>query len=264
MKRMTKTAVVLALAGVAAGNAVAMGSDDPPIPGYNGVPRATVAQDPRTGADFGTGTNILQIPAAAFAVRSGPAPTYNSTGYLAFGGSTSLWAPVYLPSGANISWVDAYYCDAAPTAGINFFLTRYTGWSDANRAFEDIVSFTSVDGTGSGCQYDNTFLSGGHSVNNDVRFNGGGQYVINTQSSGAGVSFKGVDIWWTRPISPAPASASFTDVPLGHPFFTVIEALKASGITAGCTATQFCPDAPVSRAAMAAFLARALGLYWPY
>jgi hypothetical protein len=56
--------------------------------------------------------------------------------------------------------------------------------------------------------------------------------------------------------------ASFTDVPSSHQFFREIEALAAAGITLGCTATQYCPNNSVTRAQMAAFLARALGLYW--
>ena len=47
-------------------------------------------------------------------------------------------------------------------------------------------------------------------------------------------------------------------------FFREIEALAESGITLGCTATTFCPDATLTRRQMAAFLARALGLYWQY
>ena len=36
-------------------------------------------------------------------------------------------------------------------------------------------------------------------------------------------------------MSPAPATATFpNDVPTSHPFFQYIEALSASGITAGC------------------------------
>jgi S-layer homology domain len=58
--------------------------------------------------------------------------------------------------------------------------------------------------------------------------------------------------------------ASFTDVPTNAQFFAEIEAMKESGITAGCTATTFCPDANVTRRQMAAFFARALGLYWQY
>jgi len=72
-------------------------------------------------------------------------------------------------------------------------------------------------------------------------------------------------LFWSRVISPAPATATFNDVGPGHWSFPYVEALAASGITEGCPdcAGCFCPDKPVSRAAMATFLARALGLHWP-
>jgi Peptidase family M23/S-layer homology domain len=55
---------------------------------------------------------------------------------------------------------------------------------------------------------------------------------------------------------------SFADVPVGHPFDTSIRAVLASDITRGCNAagTEFCPDQPVTRGQMAAFLTRALDL----
>ena len=86
-----------------------------------------------------------------------------------------------------------------------------------------------------------------------------------TTSSG-NLAFKGVDIWWHRQVSPAPATATFNDVPTNHPFFQFVEALVASGITAGCGGNSplYCPDAPLTRKQMAAFLSKALGLYWPY
>jgi len=73
-----------------------------------------------------------------------------------------------------------------------------------------------------------------------------------------------VRILWRRRISDPPAAATFNDVPTGHPFFQFVEALAASGITAGCGSGNYCPDAPVTRGQMAAFLSKALGLYWPY
>ena len=42
-----------------------------------------------------------------------------------------------------------------------------------------------------------------------------------------------------------------------------VEALVASGITAGCGNGNFCPDAPLTRGQMAVFLSKALGLHWP-
>ena len=44
----------------------------------------------------------------------------------------------------------------------------------------------------------------------------------------------------------------------GHALEAEIEALRASGITLGCTTTAFCPDRAVTRAEMAAFLVRAV------
>ncbi len=64
-------------------------------------------------------------------------------------------------------------------------------------------------------------------------------------------------------MSPAPATASFTDVPTSHPFFPFVEALTASGITAGCGGGNYCPDDPLTRGQMAVFLSTALGLHWP-
>ena len=53
---------------------------------------------------------------------------------------------------------------------------------------------------------------------------------------------------------------TFSDVPIGHPFFTEIEALYASGITSGYPDGTFRPSDNVTRMAMAAFLYRGLNL----
>jgi hypothetical protein len=73
------------------------------------------------------------------------------------------------------------------------------------------------------------------------------------------------EITWNRQVSPAPATATFNDVPTSHPFFQFVEALAKSGITGGCNAAPplYCPDAPLTRGQMAVFLAKALGLQWP-
>ena len=51
----------------------------------------------------------------------------------------------------------------------------------------------------------------------------------------------------------------FTDVPNSNTFHNQIDSLADSGITAGCTATKYCPADPVRRDSMAAFLTRGLG-----
>jgi len=58
-----------------------------------------------------------------------------------------------------------------------------------------------------------------------------------------------------------PSTASFGDVPTDDTFFANIEWLAFQGITKGCNPpdnTMFCPDAPVTRGQMAAFMHRAL------
>jgi hypothetical protein len=58
-----------------------------------------------------------------------------------------------------------------------------------------------------------------------------------------------------EPVS-LPTTASFGDVPLGHPFVEDVEWLVAEGIASGYDDGTYRPAAPVSRAAMAAFLHR--------
>ena len=61
-------------------------------------------------------------------------------------------------------------------------------------------------------------------------------------------------------VSPPPDSPTFSDVPAADLAFQYIEALAASGISAGCGGGKFCPDSPVTRRQMAVFLSKALGL----
>jgi hypothetical protein len=90
-------------------------------------------------------------------------------------------------------------------------------------------------------------------------------YVSNAVWNGADArAFGGVNVWYRLQMSPAPATATFGDVPTNFVYFRAIEALAASGITGGCGNGNFCPNQNVTRGEMAAFLARALGLHWPY
>ena len=62
---------------------------------------------------------------------------------------------------------------------------------------------------------------------------------------------------------PPPAQGVFTDVPASAPFAAWIEELSARGITTGCGGGKFCPDMTVTRAQMAAFLARTFSISLP-
>jgi hypothetical protein len=78
-----------------------------------------------------------------------------------------------------------------------------------------------------------------------------------------GLTLQKIRMQWTRQVSTAPAVASFSDVPTTHPQFRFIEALVDAGITGGCGAGVYCPDAPLTRGQMAVFLSVALGLNFP-
>lgn len=58
----------------------------------------------------------------------------------------------------------------------------------------------------------------------------------------------------------ATSGKTFSDVPPGHPYRTDIDRLATAGVTTGCGGTKFCPNDPVTRGQMAAFLQRALDL----
>ena len=82
---------------------------------------------------------------------------------------------------------------------------------------------------------------------------------------GSSLAVRKLQFSWHRQVSPAPATATFDDVPTSHPYFQFIEALAESGTTAGCQTDppQYCPDRPITRGEMAVYLAKALGLQWP-
>ena len=93
------------------------------------------------------------------------------------------------------------------------------------------------------------------------------EWVIHVEQASSPTNewFGYVTVHWHRRVSPAPALATFNDVPTSHPMFQYVEALSAAGITGGCQASPplYCPDAPLTRGQMAVFLAKALGLHWP-
>jgi len=82
-------------------------------------------------------------------------------------------------------------------------------------------------------------------------------------ATGESVNFRTFRIFYRLQVSAAPGTATFSDVPVGSFGFKHVEALAASGITAGCGGGNFCPDREITRVEMAVFLAKALGLHWP-
>ncbi|MEO8435733.1 MAG: CARDB domain-containing protein [Pyrinomonadaceae bacterium] len=66
-----------------------------------------------------------------------------------------------------------------------------------------------------------------------------------------------------EPAPPRPGSQRFGDVPPSNPFYAFIDRAVALRIIQGCSRTKYCPDEPVPREQMAAFIIRALGEHSP-
>ena len=67
-------------------------------------------------------------------------------------------------------------------------------------------------------------------------------------------------VFLDRALDLPPASDDYFDDDEGRTFEGAINRVREAGIAFGCTASAYCPDAPVSRGQMAAFLDRALDL----
>jgi hypothetical protein len=100
------------------------------------------------------------------------------------------------------------------------------------------------------------FAADNGTINLTVALATGTQYImVITDDTFAqdGVNFA---ITMTGPGNIHGQCAEFTDVDLASGFCGNVQWLKNRGVTLGCTATQYCPNDPVSRLQMAAFINR--------
>ena len=173
-----------------------------------------------------------------------------------YGATGQFVASPHLPSGALVTYFELDSCDDDPVNDVmaNLYLCDILG-SCASAASQlssnnNSIScgYTSADVSAAGIQVDN--------YRNQV--------TVMVQTSGAhSTRFAGVILGYKLQVSAAPLFADFNDVPPSNPQFQFIEALYASGITAGCGGGNYCPNSPLTRGQMAVFLAKALGLQWP-
>jgi hypothetical protein len=221
--------------------------------------RAGAAQaSPAAGPLFGTSsTSILTLPAVTFQLVSGIEEVIDTTAARSCAADPpcTWFAGLTLLSGSRITELELEACDEDSASKVSFALRRHPV------PMQNGVPIVSGAGTGiadtPGCALFPVTLD--HTVDNQSN-----SYVVEVSAApGTNVRFKAVRVGYQLQVSPAPATATFGDVPTSHPFFQFIEALAASRITAGCGDGNFCPDAPVTRGQMAVFLARALGLSFP-
>lgn len=230
---------------------------------------------PRAPQTYGTtAVSYVEIPAFGFLPTDS---TYGySTGigslgrYSTFCGGLCFGAPLRLPSGARIVYLELDFVDTDPSNAVYGVLVvcDYTGQNCTDHpaagagpadclfpgeicsggAFSSGGGFVSADLTPDAITVDNFTSSYG--------LLGGG-----TNSSATLLS--GMIVGYVLQVSPATGPPTFNDVQPSNPQFQFVEALVAAGITAGCGGGNYCPTNPVTRGQMAVFLAKALGLQWP-
>jgi len=172
-------------------------------------------------------------------------------------GFGQFFSMLVLPSGALVTSIELDGCDETaidsmyvgilrnkkgPTDGQEYPVGGYTGSAPGCASF----AFSPTEPL--------TIDNANHSYAASVE--------INLVPVAGSLRFKAVRVYYQLQISPAPVSATFGDVPVGAFGFKHVEALAASGITAGCGGGNFCPDREITRVEMAVFLAKALGLHW--
>jgi hypothetical protein len=159
-----------------------------------------------------------------------------------------------IPSGAIIDWV-GLECDSGFAGELTvtpFYIDQHSGTTIGIVAVQNTPHFFDTDYNSSPIGFQLV-----RNVHNAIA-------VVVDQAPNSQPLFGWVEIWWRRDVSPPPSSSTFGDVPASDPGFQYIEALAASGITGGCGNGNYCPDAILTRRQMAVFLAKALGLHWPY
>ncbi|HEX4440881.1 MAG TPA: S-layer homology domain-containing protein [Thermoanaerobaculia bacterium] len=232
-----------------------------------GVAASSRAQD-RVPERFGTTvTSYVNVQATELAPDSSDISFFaGNNGALRYQTNLAgygLSAPAHLPAGALVTYFELDYYDAASNGQViaSLLECNYNGTGCVQvpgncgataTVCSDVAGMPNYAGTSVG-------LSPGVPVDNFLK-----RYFVaagNTTLDGT-TAISQVIIGYQLQVSPAPATATFADVPTDHPFFQYIEALSASGITGGCGGGNFCPNAPLTRGQMAVFLAKALGLEW--
>jgi S-layer family protein len=223
-------------------------------------PLARAADEPAPA--YGGGDQDLWVTAASFVSQSGQDTLTNRGGqyFSPIGsGNGQFGAPVPMEAGARITRFECDFFDDGPFQ-VAAALLRNEGTGTAPTS--DTV-LAEVSSTGPGYQV------AGQGLAHTVQTRQGALRIfywiqLQMQAGDPSTMFRGCRVVWHRQVSPAPALATFADVPAGHPQFRFVEALAAAGISGGCGAGNFCPDAPLTRGQMAVFLATALGLHFPF
>ncbi len=223
-------------------------------------------------AQFGTVELTTVIPTEQFA-PNGTSLTFFNEGFTYIqatsGNPATFFASTGLPPGAKVNQFCLIYRDNDAVANVNMDLAVIE-FGNATNGGPSLTALGSVSSTGSP-GYDVVCATPTLSTTVRAFADGDGDGKSSFLSYRVSVSmvasdelaFGGVAIKWQRQQAPAPAVATFADVPTNFLFFRAIENLAAAGITGGCAPGNYCPNANITRGEAAAFFSKALGLNWP-
>jgi hypothetical protein len=230
--------------------------------GLLGMPITGWAQGPTEGRTYGTTSDsVLAVSAVAFtpSFQGHHTSTTSRFARVCDGSNCELAATVTLPAGALITRIELDGCVFSDFAVVSAALVRTEKGPQPVLETLAEVSSSEFDLVAPACTNFPRSVTTPRIINSRDNY-----YVLQVNLSDPDAYLLGVQIFYRLQVSPAPAVASFGDVPTNHPFFGFIEALKASGITGGCQASPplYCPDQALTRGQMAVFLSKALGLHF--
>jgi len=223
---------------------------------------------------YGTSkVSYIEIPAEEFVPYSSACPWTTDSGRWSSGIGCPFYAGVHLPGGAKVVYLELDYydnntsssvigsliecdyiglnCVSHPTAGagpadcINFF----PGYICSGNAYHPGYASAGADLTSENITVDN--------------FTGSYRLLANPLATDGSLRIAGMFVGYVLQVSPNPGYATFTDVPVDHPFHRYVEALYKAGITGGYPDGRFGVNDTITRGQMAVFLSVALGLEWP-
>lgn len=226
------------------------------------APASESERPARAARTFGT-TSEVSHTVQAFAFTGFAAADLAAMGANDFGArfctavACLFETPLSLPAGALVIGLELEGCDTSAAGELVASLYRAT---PVESSLTQLAQVATGGVSAGGCAFTRVNLATPETIDN---FNNTYQLEVVVTGNGTDATrFLAVRVFYRLQVSPAPAFAFFTDVPETHPFYQFIEALRISGITSGCGLFLFCPDDPITRGQMAAFLAKALGLHF--
>ncbi|HWP41669.1 MAG TPA: NF038122 family metalloprotease [Blastocatellia bacterium] len=242
---------------------------------------------------FNPGVSLATFPTAQRILSSGGTQVYfDNTGTLSPGGSIELSLSTGRPDGSGgdgrqaSHWKDNVFTGETvgimdPTLGFGERLTisnndllaldrmGYEVLSCVLSTSTDSESFPGNGGTGSfgiagsnGCTW--TAVSNDSWIHITSGSSGSGNGTVSySVDANPGATIRSGTITAAGQTFTVFQGINFLDVPPTDLFYTAIGKLSARGITSGCGGGNYCPNQPVTRDQMAAFIVRALGEFNP-